>query len=258
MRTPGTRGQAPGAVGQRGQQQRPRFNPNQTRQQWRQNWDRHRGNWRHSGNWSNKNHWNWNNTYFFGGTFFYPGFWFGFNYGYWGFNYCGNYCIYSPFYYYGYPYLYAPRVAVVEVPTYTYTTVPAYQYGSGYYMSPGAYTGLDAALSDIRTAWLDGRADLMLKHIDPNTQVAIYLDGEYSYSVPGSDYTKMVEDAIGHIRTVSLTFSSVERRSDGAFMASGTQEFYDVNNELKKVNVSFTVALQKSNWVIVATGSSEE
>ncbi len=68
----------------------------------------------------------------------------------------------------------------------------------------------------------------------------------------------MVDDAIGHIRTVSFTFNNVERRSDGAYMASGIQEFYDVNNNLKKVNVSFTVALQNSNWVIVAAGSAEE
>ena len=257
----GNRGVTPGIGNGRGDQGRgPQgqgFRPGQARQQWNQNWNRDRGNWNRQGNWGRNNNWNWNNSNFSFGFFFYPGFAFGFNYGYWGFDNCGAYCSYSPFYYYGYPYVYAPRVEVVEVPVYTYTPAPDYSYGNGYYLSQGSYNGLDAALSDIRNAWGNGRADLMLKYIDANTQIAIYLDNDYSYSLPGSDYSSMVRDAIGHIRTVNLTFDKVEQRSDGAYTASGTHEFYDANNNHKVVNVSFTLAQSNGAWVVVAAGSSE-
>lgn len=257
----GVRGRTPGAIGregQRGQGRQPGHRPDQARHQWQQSWDKHRNNWSRSGNWSHNNHWNWNRSNYFYGTFFYPGFWFGFNYGYWSFNFCTNYCSYSPFYYYGYPYIYAPRVVVVDVPVYTYTQVPAYQYGGGYYLSQGAYGGLDAALSDVRSAWIDGRADLIIKHINPNDQIAIYLDNEYAYSLPGSDYIKMVQDAIGHVRTISFTFNNVERRNDGAYMATGKHDFYDIDGNQQSIDVSFTMAQQQGGWMIVAAGSTTQ
>ena len=145
---------------------------------------------------------------------------------------------------------------MVEVPTYTYVQVPAYDYGNGYYMSQGQYTGLDAALADIRNAWINGRADLMLAHIDGGAQIAIYLDGNYAYSIPGGDYSSMVRDAIARVRTIGLTFDSVERRSDGAYTAAGTHQFYDVNGSERTVSISFTLAQSGGKWIIVAAGSS--
>jgi hypothetical protein len=197
-----------------------------------------------------------NGFFFYGGT----GLTIGFNYGYWSFglSYCPSpYCYSSPFAYYGFPYVYAPRVEVVEVPVYTYTTVPAYSYDNGYYLSPGSYTGLDSAISDIKNAWIGGREDLILRHIDTNTQIAVYLNNDYSYSLPGSDYSAMVQDAIGHIQTTSFTVNNVEQRSDGAYTILATHEFYDVNKNFKSVNVSYTLANVSGRWVIVAAGSSE-
>lgn len=106
QRTPGT---VPGTINGRGQggqgrgQQGQGYRPNQARQQWNQNWNNHHGNWNHNGNWNNNNNWGWNNSSFLAGFFFYPAFAAAFNYGYWGFDNCGAYCSYSPFYYYGYP-----------------------------------------------------------------------------------------------------------------------------------------------------------
>lgn len=155
------------------------------------------------------------------------------------------------------PYVYAPRVVVVEQPVYTYSAVPDYSYGTGYYLSPGAYSGLDAALDDIRNGWINGQPDLILAHVDAGAQIPIYLDGNYAYSLSGADYRDMVRDAAGHIRTVSFVFNNVERRSDGAYTATGTHDFYDANNNHKVVNVSYTLTQQGGNWVIVAAGSSE-
>lgn len=145
----------------------------------------------------------------------------------------------------------------MQVPAYTYTPLPYYEYNNGYYLSQGYYTGLDAAINDIQTAWTSGNPNLILQHIDGNTQIAIYLNGNYSYSLAGTDYANMVRDAITHIRTVSFTITNMEMRSDGAYTVTGRHEFYDINNNLRSVNISYTLAPVNGVWVIVAAGSAE-
>lgn len=227
----------------------------EARDRWRNDWNRHRGDWKRHGDWKHNNRWHWNNSLWWGGFFWYPWFTFGLGYGYWGFNDCGAFCTYSPFYYYGYPYVYAPRVVVQEVPVYTYTTVPGYA-TDGYYLSQGAYAGLNAALEDIRTAFINNQPDLLLRHTNANTQIQIFLDGSYAYSISGSDYQQMVRDAVSNIQTSSLTFDSVQQRSDGAYTATGTHVFTDIQGNQKTVEVSFTLARSGNNWIIVAAGSS--
>ena len=246
-----------GGFGRAEQGRGPGFGVGQARHQWNQNWNNHRGNWNRSGDWSRNHNWNWNHSRFSAGFFFYPRFAFGFRYGYWAFDYYDAYCSYSPFFHYGYPYVYAPRVVVIQVPAYTYVSARNYSYGNGYYLSRGSYSGFDAALRDIRSAWVNDREDLLLKHINSGTQIDIYLDNNYSYSLPGSDYSDMVQDAIGHIRTVSFTLDRVEQRSDGAYTATGIHDFYDANDDHKVVTVSFTLSLSNGRWVIIAAGSSE-
>jgi len=156
------------------------------------------------------------------------------------------------------PYVYSPRVAVIDnTPTYTYSQLPDYSYGNDYYMSQGSYSGLDAALDDIKNAWINAQPDLLLQHIDTSTQIAIYLDNNYAYSLSGSDYRDMVRDAVGHIQTISFNFNNVEMRSDGAYTATGTHEYYDADNNRKVVSVSFTLSQTGGKWVIVSAGSSE-
>jgi hypothetical protein len=146
---------------------------------------------------------------------------------------------------------------VVEVPAYTYAEVPATSYGNGYYMTPGQYTGLDPAINDLKVAWINGNPEMLARHIDPNTQVAVYMNDNYLYSLSGTDYSNMTRDAMKNIRTVSYTLDNVQQRSDGAYTLSGTHEFYDVNNTLKTVPVSVTLSQVGGRWVVVAVGSSE-
>jgi len=239
---PGGRGQGQFGQGGLGNQARSRANT-----------------WRHGGRGGHDRHGhnghNDSDDFFFSIGFF-PGFGWPLGYGYWGFSDCGAYCTYSPYYYYGYPYVYAPRTVVVDVPVYSYTPVPDYSQG-GYYLSQDAYSGLNAALNDITTAFLTNNPDLLLRHINSSTQIQIYLDNNYAYSLSGGDYQKMSKDAIAHIKTSSLTFTNVEQRSDGAYTAVGTQVFTDPRGVTKTVNVSFTLAQDTSgNWIIVAAGSS--
>jgi hypothetical protein len=156
--------------------------------------------------------------------------------------------------------VYAPRVRVVTVPVYTYTHVPYYSYSpttQGYYLSGDVYPGLNAALGDLRRAWMTRNADLMLRHVSAGTQVAIYQNGEYLYTMSGQDYRAMVRDAMSRVRTTSFVLDNLERRSDGALTARGIHEFYDVDGSFRAVEVSYTLARVGGRWVIVAAGSTE-
>ena len=198
------------------------------------------------------------NGYFFYGA---PGFYGAFNYGYWGLGISyGCYapdCYYSPFYYYGFPYVYAPRVEVVDVPVYTYTAVPQYTYGNDYYLSPGNYTGLNAVIGNIADAWNSNNPNLLLQYVGDNTDVGIYMNGSYSYSLPGTDYQAMIKDAMNRIRTVDFNVYNIQKRSDGAYVIYAKHELYDAENNHKVVYVTYTLNQTDNGWAIVDTGSSE-
>jgi hypothetical protein len=135
--------------------------------------------------------------------------------------------------------------------------VPAVPTQDYYLTQPQQPAGLDAVTTDLTTGWTSNNVGLVIGHIDPNTQVAIYLNGNYLYSVSGTDYANMTRDAMKNIKTVSYTLDNMQQRSDGAYVLSGTHQFYDVNNNLKTVGVDFTVSPVGGKWIIVAAGSSE-
>ena len=124
-------------------------------------------------------------------------------------------------------------------------------------MSPGNYSGFNAAVEDIKNAWLTGNSELLTRHIDPVGKLAIYLDGKYSYSLSGSDYRDMSLDAMSNISTTGFTVYKTEQRSDGAYTILAKHEFYDADKNLKVAYVSYTLTKTDSDWVIVAAGSSD-
>lgn len=174
----------------------------------------------------------------------------GLHFGYWAFNNQSctyPYCYSSPFYYYGLPYVYGPSVTVVTVPQYTYSSPPPNY----------SYTGINAALDDIKNAWLSGSADRLRLHIDSSSQVAIYQDGSYTYSVDGLAYKNMMSDTVSNVRTSDFNFYRVEMRSDGAYTAYGKQDMYDIDGNRRTIYVSYTLSQIGGRWIIVAAGSSE-
>ena len=180
----------------------------------------------------------------------------GCHFGFWAFGGPCAGCYWSPFFYFGFPYIYGPDVLILDVPVYTSVPVPDC-YGGGYYLSRCSYNGLNGAVDDIKNAWLTGNTDLLTRHIDPDSKLAIYLDGKYSYSLSGADYRDMTLDAMGHISTASFTIYKTEQRSDGAYTVLAKHEFYDVDNNHKVAYVSYTLTNSDGQWLIVATGSSD-
>ena len=117
---------------------------------------------------------------------------------------------------------------------------------------------MNAAVDDIKNAWLTGDSDLLARHIDSAGNMAIYLEGKYSYSLSGADYLQMSVDAMTNITTANFTVYKTEQRSDGAYTVLAKHEFRDVDNNSKVAYVSYTLTRENGDWIIVATGSSDK
>jgi len=176
-------------------------------------------------------------------------------FGYWAFDYSPTFCTRSVYFHYGlFPYIQVTRVEVVSPPDVVYIPQPIY--ASGVYYAPSRFPGLDATLGDIRSAWLSGRFDLVQRHVLANRDVAIFLDGNYDYSVSGSDYLSMTRDAIGNLETASFVWDSVRERSDGQVTAFGVHT-YRANGESHSVYISYTLRRSGGSYFISEVGSSE-
>ncbi len=204
----------------------------------------------------------WHRPRYAGGYYSYDGFGYrsGFSYGYWAFGH-PRYSHYdSPFFFFGLLFIVGERCERVQQPAYSYYPASDYDYGSGYsdgyYLSRNRYSGLHAALNDIRNAWMTDDSDPMARHIDPGARLAVYQDGKYSYSMSGKDYRGMTSDAMHHTDTSTFAIYKVEKRSDGAYIAFGKQQFNDVDNNHKVAFVSYTIIPRHGKWMMTAVGSS--
>jgi hypothetical protein len=125
-----------------------------------------------------------------------------------------------------------------------------------YYLASRVNNELDYTLSDIRKSWLDGRADLIDKHIDDDQRIAVLLDGKYDYSIEARDYIQMTADAIDATQTVNFTWESVRRRTDGYYTAFGKHTYRDSERDTKIVYVSYTLRKTSGVYYIAEVGSS--
>lgn len=180
-------------------------------------------------------------------------------YGHWVFrNYDSAFNRRSTYFYFGFfPYLETARIHIAPYLNVTYINRPARIYSEDYYLSRNADTQLGYALSDIRNAWLNGRADLLDNHVYSGQMIAVLLDGRYDYSLDGTDYTDMTADAISQIRTVSFTWQQTRERTNGDFTAFGKHVYRDDYGATKTVYVSYTLHRTGREYVIVEVGSSD-
>jgi hypothetical protein len=137
-----------------------------------------------------------------------------------------------------------------------YYDAPIYFGDDGYYLNRHLSSELDDTLSDIRKAWIDGRPDLIKDHVNSSGEIAILLDGSYDYSVNPDDYMQMTSDAIDQMQTVSFTWQSVRRRSDGDYTAYAKHTYRDDSGDRKTVYVSYTLERDGGEYVIDEVGSS--
>ena len=164
----------------------------------------------------------------------------------------------SAYFYFGFfPYLETARIHMAPYITVTYINRPVHIYSDGYYLSRGTNTDLGHALSDIRDAWLNGRADLIGDHVDNRQTIAVLLDGNYDYSLDAGDYAQMTNDAIDQVQTVSFTWQDVRERTNGDYTAFAKHTYRDDSGRTQTVYVSYTLHQIGREYVIVEVGSSD-
>lgn len=178
-------------------------------------------------------------------------------FGFWVFDLFPRFSVRSCYYHYGYyPYVEVTRVYETSYPEVIYVGGPVYTRGD-YYLQDYRYKDLDLALGDIRSSWISSRYDLLERHVMPNDKIAIFLDGEYDYSIDGSDYLAMTRDALEELQTTSFVWDKVRRRDDNTVTAFGTHRFYGESGEVKTVYVSYTLDKIGGNYYVVEVGSSD-
>jgi hypothetical protein len=148
-------------------------------------------------------------------------------------------------------YLPPPRVVYVEVPV--YITTP-------YYLERPSQPVVDdrqQLLSDIRHAWILRDPSLLERYIRPNSQIAIYLEGKYAYSLPAEDFLAITRDAIRAVKTEQLTFYRVSKRGEPQLVLRGEHRYIDeATGTLRVVYISYTFERVRNSWCLIEAGSS--
>lgn len=191
---------------------------------------------------------------------------FGFYYGpgYWPYYYDPYW--YDPYYYY------PPRTVVYDVvrddPYYDRVPPRPRDYaprssdrddGNDYYLyrRPSARVsdaGLRSAISDIETAFRNGDAKLIEKHVSMTENVVVTSRGNSRQTIATVDYLGMTRDALRDMKTDSFTLNHVEPGSNGTWIASGTHVIRGDERD-KTYSVSFVLKRSGDNWVIVEAGA---
>lgn len=178
-----------------------------------------------------------------------------YHYGHWVWDYYPGWSYRSCYYYFGlFPYIEIVRVVHTPYTYVRYVGTPIY-IGGTYYRDDHRYTELDAALSDIRSAWISGRFDLIEEHVPRSGDIAILLDGRYDYSISTEDYLYMTRDAMAELETISFTWDKVRERSDGRVTGAAQHRFRE-NGYTKTVYVGYTLERIGGRYYITEVDSS--
>jgi len=171
-----------------------------------------------------------------------------------------NYCTPSLYYYYGClpGYIWLPRVIFCNRPVIVYveSAINWTYCNNGYYLEQPSYSSLDRAVSDIVDAWRLNDASRLERHIAQDTQVAVYLDGQYSYSLEPYDFAAISRDAIQTVRSKSFTVDRVARRNNDMVVVYATHTFVNADDFYETVYVAYTLERTGNEWFITEAGSS--
>jgi hypothetical protein len=166
-------------------------------------------------------------------------------------------CRKSVYFYFGYfPYVLSTRIHIKPYVSISYCSAPIIIENS-YYLDRQRDHELDDTLADIRSAWIDGRSDLISRHVNNNRDIAVLLDGSYNYSIDADDYLDMTSDAVDQMKTISFTWQSVRKRTDGSYAAFAKHTYVDQSGIAQTVYVSYTLYGRLGSYDIVEVGSSK-
>lgn len=167
--------------------------------------------------------------------------------------------VYAPYWYYDpcppfvvvYRVVYlppCPHTILVEVPL--YVEMP-------YYLERRPPDSQQQLLSDLRAAWMLRDPSYLTRYIRPESYIAIYLDGQYAYSLPAQDYIDMTRDAIRAVRTEQIRFYRITKRGDTQVVVRGEHQYIDDATGVRRlVYIQYTFEQVDGRWYLIEAGSS--
>jgi hypothetical protein len=141
-----------------------------------------------------------------------------------------------------------PHTILVEVPLYVETP---------YYLERRPPDSQQQLLSDLRAAWMLRDPSYLTRYIRPESYIAIYLDGQYAYSLPAQDYIDMTRDAIRAVRTEQIRFYRIAKRGDTQLVVRGEHQYIDDATGVRRlVYIQYTLEQVDGRWYLIEAGSS--
>jgi hypothetical protein len=157
----------------------------------------------------------------------------------------------------------APPIEYVDVPVYVNNTVVVEEQEPTPMPLPaieetpdGHQRTLRAAIDEIRLAFIEGNIEPLVNLIDPRSRIAVYLAGEYAYSLPGGDYLDLTRDALRNIQTIAFRMVRVTRKAPAIYTVTGTHAYRGVDKQPHTVCVSFAMEIRDGFWTITQVGSA--
>ena len=160
-------------------------------------------------------------------------------------------CVPSPWYYYPTVPAYVPTSRVYIVPSYTcgWGIGVNYAYNPGLVWSRYGDPDLNRAVDAIRAMFQQHNLSLTQQLVDPNDRVAIFSEGNYEYSLAGTDFQQMLADNVQATPTVQLRITGVRVNGDIA-VVHATHFFSLPNGATDQVYQQYRLIDEGGNYVI--------
>jgi hypothetical protein len=123
---------------------------------------------------------------------------------------------------------------------------------------------LAQALKDVERGWRQGDLDLLMRHVDPESDIRVLYKNQYSHTLSARQFEELTRDAFANMRTESFRFTSVKRHRDGEeAVAKGVHVLRDPNGESRVVYVIYLLEQARDrygdwDWYITEVGQSPE
>ena len=118
--------------------------------------------------------------------------------------------------------------------------------------------GLNNAIDELREAFGRGNIDSLATLVDPQTEIAIFERGAYSYSMDANDYLDVARDAIASTRTIRFDLTMLHRRANGVYAVSGRHDYRDRNGRSRTVYVSYVLESIDDRWTLTQVGAAPD
>jgi len=163
-----------------------------------------------------------------------------------------------------YVYCRAPRVVYIEVPIYVGGVYRGYR-DDDYYLNSvwwrddGAIdSSVRRAVEDLEDAFRYSDIEKLTNLTDPNTDISVFTQGRYQYSLKANDYLDMTRDFMRSTDTKTFDVFRVKRRSNSAYTLSAKHVYRGRDGETHTVYLSFALERIGQYWTITQVDTSPE